>query len=113
MSVKKQYKNCFGHTGPILATEGFAMFQSNGGEMPDLFDRLCDRLDMLSSSDVADNSRPFALVYGESHIEWFVSFKDAARSARDRFDPETYAIGSPVAPPEYVPMVFVHQAVAS
>jgi hypothetical protein len=78
-------------------------------ETPNLFDVLCDRLEALSPKHIADTAKPFALVYGESALEWFASFAEAAKSARARFEPETYAIGNPIAEPDYVPMVFVRQ----
>lgn len=88
------------------------MFQSSNGDAPDRFDVLCDRLEAISATDVPDRSCSFALVFGDSGIEWYPTFAEAARNGRERFEPESYAIGDPTAQPEYVPMVFVRAPIA-
>jgi hypothetical protein len=89
------------------------MSQMPSDPASDLFDRLCDRLEALKGADAPDRRRTVALVHGEASVDWFASFADAARHAREHLAPETYAIGDPTAEPDYVPMVFVRQPMAS
>ncbi len=73
------------------------------------FDRQCNVLNMLIASDIPDRTRPFVVVHGESPVAWFATFSDAGAFARDKFEPETYAIGDPSAAPDFLPMFFVQQ----
>jgi hypothetical protein len=77
-----------------------------------VFDSACEALNALTPQDVPDQARPFAVVHGTTPVAWFASFPEAGVFARARFAPETYAIGNPLAEPDFLPMFFVQQPLA-
>jgi hypothetical protein len=76
-------------------------------EANDIFDRECAALNALTQADVPVGKGPYAVVRDEKPVEWFPSLSAASRYARERFAPETYAIGNPSAQPDYLPMFIV------
>ncbi len=76
-------------------------------EYHETFDRECAALNALSKADVPSGKGPYAVVRDEKPVAWFPTLSDASRYARERFAPETYAIGNPAADPDYLPMFIV------
>jgi hypothetical protein len=77
-----------------------------------VFDRQCDALNALTNADIPDTAKPFAVIHGEKPVAWFANFIEAGHFARTRFEPETYAIGNPLAETDFLPMFFVRQPLA-
>jgi hypothetical protein len=76
------------------------------------FDRECEALNALTFADVPDRATPYAVVHGTHPVGWFASFADANRYARQRFEPETYAIGNPLNGPDFLPVLIVTHPMA-
>lgn len=70
----------------------------------DVFERECAALNALTQADMPNGKGPYAVVRDERPVGWFLTLSDASRFARERYKPETYAIGNPSAEPDFVPM---------
>lgn len=76
------------------------------------FELACEALEQLTAADVPDPARPYAVVHAGTEPAWFESFADAGAFARSHFAPETYAIGRPGAPRDFLPLFIVTQPLA-
>jgi hypothetical protein len=80
-------------------------------EMNDDFDVAFERhvalLNDLQALPLPEPSKPVALVYGDKEQRWFFSFAEAAKFAREAFEPGAYSIRNLADPTPFVPMVTI------
>ncbi len=71
------------------------------------FERHVALLDDLQNQPLPEPTKPVAVVYGDEERRWFFSFAEAAKFARDSFQPGSYAIRNLSDPAPFVPMVII------
>jgi streptogramin lyase len=71
------------------------------------FERHVARLNDLQGQPLPEPSKPVAVVYGDDERRWFFSFAEAAKFAREAFEPGAYAIRNLSEPAPFVPMVTI------
>jgi hypothetical protein len=85
-----------------MQTMGLSDFDD---DRDDVLDRHVARLNHLQTQPLPEPSKPVALVYGDDERRWFFSFAEAAKFAREAFEPGAYAIRNLSDPAPFVPMV--------
>jgi hypothetical protein len=73
----------------------------------EVFERHVARLNDLQGQPLPEPSKPVAVVYGDDERRWFFSFAEAAKFAREAFEPGAYAIRNLSEPVPFVPMVTI------
>ena len=73
-------------------------------EPNEVFERQVARLNAMQNLPLPEPSRPVAVVYGTEDRCWFSTFSEAAKFAREAFQPGAYAIRNLSEPAPYVPM---------
>jgi hypothetical protein len=76
-------------------------------ELDEEFERQVARLNALQGQPLPEPSKPVAVVYGAEERRWFPNFSEAAKFAREAFQPGAYAIRNFADSAPFVPMVTI------